>query len=42
MVDHNRLPIHHGSKIRGNGVRSGFHGSGVRGNPCVNHCSRID
>ena len=36
MLDH-WLSTHHGSEIRGNGVRNGIRGSGVRGSPHANY-----
>ena len=36
VLSHHWLLVYHGSEIRGNGVHSGLHGSGVHGSPCVN------
>ena len=36
VVSHHWLPIHYGSGIHGNRMRSGIRGSGVHGSPCAN------
>ena len=36
MLPNQWLLVHHGSGVRGSGVRNGLCGSGVRGSPCVN------